>query len=73
MAIVRALFGTDGGNELGAATQWLELADAYGEQDDASVYEDFRNRFNLDGPSGQGSMSTGWRSAARGPSPATRS
>lgn len=50
VAIVRALFGADGGNELGSATTWLNLIDAYGEEQGATVYEDFRNRFNLDGP-----------------------
>ena len=50
VAIVRALFGADGGNELGAAARWLELVDEYGEEDAATIYEDFRNRFNLDGP-----------------------
>ncbi len=50
VAIVRALFGAGGGNELGAAARWTELVDAYGEEDAASIYEDFRNRFNLDGP-----------------------
>lgn len=50
VAIVRALFGADGGNELGAAARWTSLVDAYGEEDAASIYEDFRNRFNRDGP-----------------------
>ena len=50
VAIVRALFGAGGGDELGAAARWTELVAEYGEQDAASVYEDFRNRFNLDGP-----------------------
>lgn len=50
VAIVRALFGADGGNELGAAARWTELVAEYGEDEAASVYEDFRNRFNLDGP-----------------------
>jgi acyl-homoserine lactone acylase PvdQ len=50
VAIVRALFGADGGNELGAAARWAELVNVYGEDDAESVYEDFRNRYNNDGP-----------------------
>ncbi|MFT5221812.1 MAG: MYXO-CTERM domain-containing protein [Glaciecola sp.] len=50
VAIVRALFGADGGNELAAAARYLELVDTYGEVEGKKIYEDFRNRVNFDGP-----------------------
>jgi len=50
VAIVRALFGADGGNELGNAVRWLELVDTYGEATALTLFEDFRNRLNSDGP-----------------------
>lgn len=50
VSIVRALFGAGGGNELGNAAVLATLTDALGEEQAFAVYEDFRNRFNLDGP-----------------------
>ncbi len=50
VAIVRALFGADGGNELASAARYLELVDTYGEAAGPTIYEDFRNRVNHDGP-----------------------
>ncbi|MBW3665442.1 MAG: penicillin acylase family protein [Actinobacteria bacterium] len=50
VSIVRALFGADGGNELANAARFAELTEAYGADQARAVYEDFRNRHNLDGP-----------------------
>ena len=50
VAIVRALFGAGGGGELGNAARLAELIEAYGPEQARAVYEDFRNRENLDGP-----------------------
>jgi len=50
VSIVRALFGAGGGNELANAARFAELTEAYGAEQARVVYEDFRNRFNLDGP-----------------------
>lgn len=50
VSIVRALFGAGGGGELGSAARWLDLVDAYGPELGPVVYEDFRQRFQLDGP-----------------------
>ena len=49
VSIVRALFGAGGGGELGNAARFLQAVADFGE-DGPAVYEDFRNRFNLDGP-----------------------
>lgn len=50
ISIVRALFGAGGGGELGNASIFASLVDSYGIDDARVVYEDFRNRFQLDGP-----------------------
>lgn len=50
VSIVRALFGAGGGGELGNAARLAELIDTYGAEDARTLYEDFRNRFNDDGP-----------------------
>ncbi len=50
VSIVRALFGAGGGGELGNAARLAELIDAYGPDQARTIYEDFRNRANDDGP-----------------------
>ena len=50
ISIVRALFGAGGGGELGNASVFASLVESYGVDDARLVYEDFRNRFQLDGP-----------------------
>ena len=50
VAIVRALFGAGGGSELANAARWLELVDTYGYEQGTTLYEDFRQRYNEDGP-----------------------
>jgi acyl-homoserine lactone acylase PvdQ len=50
VSIVRALFGASGGGELANAVRWLDLVDEYGDEQARAIYEDFRNRHNLDGP-----------------------
>jgi acyl-homoserine lactone acylase PvdQ len=50
VSIVRALFGAGGGNELSNAAVLAGLVDDLGPDDGVAVYEDFRNRFNADGP-----------------------
>jgi acyl-homoserine lactone acylase PvdQ len=49
VSIVRALFGAGGGDELGNANRFLRDVADFGPEAGAAVYEDFRNRFNLDG------------------------
>ncbi len=50
VSIVRALFGAGGGAELGNASRFMQAVADFGPQAGPEVYEDFRNRFNLDGP-----------------------
>lgn len=50
VSIVRALFGAGGGAELANANRFLAAVADFGEGAGPEVYEDFRNRFNLDGP-----------------------
>jgi acyl-homoserine lactone acylase PvdQ len=50
VSIVRALFGAGGGNELANANRFLQSVADFGEEGGAEVYEDLRNRFDLDGP-----------------------
>lgn len=49
VSIVRALFGAGGGNELSNANRFLQDIADFGPAEGATIYEDFRNRFNLDG------------------------
>lgn len=48
--VVRAMFGADGGAELGNAAKMLGLIAQFGEAEARQVYEDFRNRNNRDAP-----------------------
>jgi acyl-homoserine lactone acylase PvdQ len=48
--VIRALFGADGGNELTNASVYLGLVADFGEADARRIYDDFRNRYNSDGP-----------------------
>ncbi len=48
--VVRAMFGADGGAELGNAAKMLTLISQFGEADARRVYDDFRNRNNQDAP-----------------------
>jgi acyl-homoserine lactone acylase PvdQ len=48
--VIRALFGANGGNELGNAALLASLQQDLGTVDGSMVYEDFRNRENLDAP-----------------------
>jgi acyl-homoserine lactone acylase PvdQ len=50
VAIVRALFGAGGGNELDNAARYLDLVDRFGQERGTAIYEDFRDRHNEDGP-----------------------
>lgn len=50
VSIVRALFGAGGGGELGNASRFMQAVADFGPEAGPEVYEDFRNRFNLDGP-----------------------
>jgi acyl-homoserine lactone acylase PvdQ len=50
VSIIRALFGAGGGAELNNAAVLAGLVDDLGAQEGVAVYEDFRNRFNADGP-----------------------
>jgi acyl-homoserine lactone acylase PvdQ len=50
VSIIRALFGAGGGAELNNAAVLAGLVDDLGIEDGTAVYEDFRNRFNADGP-----------------------
>ena len=49
VSIVRSLFGAGGGNEMGNAARWLSLVDQHGPEAARAIWEDFRNRNNLDG------------------------
>lgn len=49
VSIVRALFGAGGGAELANANRFLQAVADFGPERGAEVYEDFRNRLNLDG------------------------
>lgn len=48
--VVRAMFGADGGAELANASKMMGLIEQFGVEDARKVYDDFRNRNNLDGP-----------------------
>lgn len=48
--VIRALFGADGGNELNNAAVLAGLEQDFGVDRARKIYEDFRNRNNLDGP-----------------------
>ena len=50
VSIVRALFGAGGGGELGNAARILSSSTTSARERGPSIYEDFRNRFNDDGP-----------------------
>ncbi len=50
VSTVRALFGAGGGAELNDAATLAGLIRDYGGADGRRIYEDFRNRQNLDGP-----------------------
>ena len=48
--VIRAMFGADGGAELSNAARMLSLIEQFGVADGRTVYDDFRNRNNRDGP-----------------------
>ncbi len=48
--VIRALFGADGGNELTNAAVYAGLVADFGEAQGRRIYDDFRNRYNSDGP-----------------------
>ncbi len=48
--VIRAMFGADGGAELGNAAKMLGLIDQFGEADARRIYDDFRNLNNQDAP-----------------------
>ncbi len=48
--VVRAMFGADGGSELGNAAKMLDLIEQFGAPDARRLYDDFRNRDNQDAP-----------------------
>ena len=50
VSTVRALFGAGGGSEMRNAALLAELIEDYGPQQGRELYDDFRNRQNLDGP-----------------------
>lgn len=50
VSIVRALFGAGGGSELNDANILATLNEEFGAGEGRKIYEDFRNRFNEDGP-----------------------
>lgn len=47
--VIRAMFGADGGAELGNVAKMLKLQELYGD-DARRIYDDFRNRNNHDAP-----------------------
>ncbi len=49
VSIVRALFGAGGGGELANANRFLADLKDFGATEGPKIYEDFRNRYNLDG------------------------
>lgn len=49
-SVVRAMFGADGGAELGNAAKMLRLQEQFGAVDARTLYDDFRNRNNQDAP-----------------------
>jgi acyl-homoserine lactone acylase PvdQ len=49
VSIVRALFGAGGGGEMGNANRFLQAVADFGPEQGPAVYEDLRNRLNLDG------------------------
>lgn len=49
VSIVRALFGAGGGGELANASRYTKAVADFDAVQGPKVYEDFRNRFNLDG------------------------
>lgn len=49
VSIVRALFGAGGGGELSNANRFLADLKDFGPTEGPKIYEDFRNRYNLDG------------------------
>jgi acyl-homoserine lactone acylase PvdQ len=50
VATVRSLFGAGGGSELNNASVLAGLVEDFGAKNGRAVYEDFRQRDNLDGP-----------------------